>query len=268
MKARKLTPRWSRVQHAATALALLSATGLVAAPARADGRAWFGFMDSGLGFVAGLRDQKQCKQTLDELAGEATSLSPETWGAGVGLALGAAAGAATTRSLMGTVRGGLVVGSIGSALGHLAEVLAPNQIGALADNLQDLLQARDGKLCELIKANDALRAPVLQHLGTAVSRECEIDAEALAALDPAAGARLERCVAQNPRAARSLARHVRVLRSINRGTCHMAAALVQRFDALLREHGHGADPGPAPTCDEAAPSLPERPADALGEQIL
>ena len=254
--------------HSAAALALLAAAGLAASPAHADGRAWFGFMDSGLGFVAGLRDEKQCKQTLDELAGEATSLSPETWGAGVGLALGAAAGAATTRSFMGTLRGGLVVGSIGSALGHLAEVLAPNQIGALADDLQDLLQARDGKLCELIKANDALRAPVMQHLGSAVSRECEIDAAALAALDPAAGARLDRCVAQNPRAARSLARHVSVLRSINRGTCHMAAALVHRFDALLRERGQSADPGLAPQCEDAAPSLPDPQAGALGEQIL
>ena len=248
------------------ALALLVCISLAAAPASADGRSWFGFMDTGLGFVARLRDKKVCKDTLDELAGAATSMSPETWGAGVGLVLGAAAGAATTRSVIGTLRGGIVVGSIGSALGHLAEVFAPNQVGAMADDLQDLLQARDGKLCELIKANDKLRVPVMQHLGTAVSHECEIDEEAIASLEPSAGALLDRCVAANPRAARSLARHVRVLRSINRGTCHVAAALVQRFDALLDERGeHAGRDTLTPYCDTEEPP---RPAGSADEDFL
>ena len=250
----------------ALAIALLACTSLAASDVRADGRDWFGFTDSGLGFVARLRDRKVCKDALDELAGAATSLSPETWGASVGLALGAAAGAATTRSVIGTLRGGIVVGSIGSALGHLAEVFAPNQVGEWADNLQDLLQARDGKLCELIKANDKARIPVMQHLSTAISRECAIDAAALTALDPSAGAQLERCVAGNTRAARSLTRHTRVLRSINRGTCHIATALVLRFNAHLAKRGDASREMLTPYCDDVP--QPQTADDDLGEQFL
>ena len=260
------------VTRACAALMLVGSS-ISASPASADGRDWFGFADTGLGFLSGFRDSKSCKDTLDELAGAATSLSPESWGAGVGLALGAAAGAATTRSVLGALRGGIVMGSIGSALGHRAEVVAPDAMGTLADDLQDALQARNGKLCELVKANAKLRAPVLHHLGTAVSRECEVDADAIEAMDPAAGAALDRCVATHESAAHTLAKHVRVLRHINRGTCHIAAALVYRFEATRAKHGHAPAPSETlvPDCGEPhapADALPRDQAPDLGEQFL
>src|SRR5689334_18863033 len=137
----------------------------IAASATAQDKPWYSGLDRearealerGTGFVRKFREPGQCKESVDELAGAVTSLSPEVLGAVVGLAVGAAAGAASTASIFGALRGGILLGSVGSALGHLADVLMPDRVSALADDVQDLIQARDGKLCELIKASDKLR---------------------------------------------------------------------------------------------------------------
>jgi hypothetical protein len=254
-------------------------------PARisADDRAardWYSTLDSdaraalerGMGFVRKFREPGQCKETVDELAGAMTSLSPEVLGAAVGLALGAAAGAASTASLLGALRGGILLGSVGSALGHLADVLVPDRVSALADDVQDLIQARDGKVCELIKASDKLREPVLEHLHTSLERECLRDGD-----DDAA---LQRCVRDNTSAAAILERHASVLATIDRGTCYVAASLVKRFERGIsqkaQEQGGAAAAGASlsASCDEEpaeAPRDPEPPVRAsrpLGKNVL
>jgi hypothetical protein len=225
---------------------MVLSTSLLAAPVSADGKPWYSVLDSerlehGLGFLRKFKQPGICKETVDELAGAMTSMSPETWGAAIGLAVGAAAGVATTRSLTGAVRGGIVMGSIGSALGHLADVLVPERMAALADNLQDLVQERDGKVCELLRASDKLRAPVLEHLHASLARECQLDPESVSASQSGAGAhqakQLGRCLRENPKAERIVDNHVSVLTTINRGTCKVAAAIVERFDRALGETG-------------------------------
>lgn len=231
----------------------------VATPVSAEDRSWFSGLDReareglerGLGFARKFREPGQCKETVDELAGAATSLSPEVLGAVVGLALGAAAGAASTTSFFGALRGGILLGSVGSALGHLADVLMPDQVAALADDVQDLIQARDGKLCELIKASDKLRAPVLQHLETSLAETCAGDA-------------LPRCMRDNPRAAQIFDRHASVLNVINQGTCRVAASVARRFErSIAHKPDAPAEPTLSPFCDEQSEAA--RP---LGDNIL
>jgi hypothetical protein len=234
-------------------VALISAS--TPATAAADD-AWYGeldrdarsALDRGMGFVRKFREPGQCKQTVDEVAGVVTSLSPQVLGAVAGLALGAAAGAATTVSVLGALRGGILLGSVGASLGHLADVLMPDQVTALADNVQDLIQERDGKVCELIKASDKLRTPVLDHLQVSLTRECQLDASA------AAGA-LQRCVDENPSAAQIFERHAAVIATINQGTCRVAASLVRRFERSIARKDEDA-PSLAPSCDDA--DEPER----------
>lgn len=220
----------------------------VAAPVSADDRSWYSGLDRearaglerGMGFVRKFREPGQCKDTVDELAGAVTSLSPEVLGAALGIALGAAAGAASTTSFFGALRGGILLGSVGSALGHLADVLMPDQMSALADDVQDLIQARDGKLCELIKASDKLRTPVLEHLETSLEQTCD-------------GTPLQRCVRDDPKAAQIFERHVSVLNVINQGTCRVAAALVKRFERSIAPASDA--PLLIPFCDEQPDSL-------------
>jgi hypothetical protein len=212
-----------------------------------------GALDRGLGFVRKFREPGQCKQTVDELAGAVTSLSPQVLGAVAGLALGTAAGAASTISVLGALRGGILLGSIGASLGHLADVLMPDQVSALADNVQDLIQARDGRVCELIKASDMLRTPVLDHLQSALARECQLDA------DSGPGA-LQRCLRENPSAGQIFERHASVIETINQGTCQVAASLVRRFERSIA-HKDEAAASLAPTCDDDAEP-------ALGTNIL
>jgi hypothetical protein len=186
-----------------------------------------------------------------------TSLSPQVLGAAVGLALGAAAGAASTVSVLGALRGGILLGSVGSALGHLADVLMPDQVSALADNVQDLIQERDGKVCELIKASDKLRTPVLEHLQASLTRECQL--ETSAGQDT-----LRRCVRENPNAAQIFERHASVIATINQGTCRVAASLVRRFERnIARKHADA--PSLAPSCDDTEPDAPDP---LLGKNIL
>ncbi|HET8932119.1 MAG TPA: hypothetical protein VFN67_01705, partial [Polyangiales bacterium] len=148
-----------------------------------------------------------------------------------------AAGAASTASIFGALRGGILLGSVGSALGHLADVLMPDRVSALADDVQDLIQARDGKLCELIKASDKLRRPVLEHLEASLEEECT-------------GSGLERCVRENPNAAQIFERHVSVLSVINQSTCRVAASLARRFE---RGIARKTDAAPLVTsCDESS----------------
>lgn len=225
--------------------------------ASSDWQAWYGTLDRharasvdrGLGFLHKFREPGKCKETVDELAGAMTSLSPEVLGAAVGLAVGAAAGAASTYSVFGALRGGILLGSIGSALGHLADVLMPDRVADLADNLQDLIQERDGRVCELIKASDKLRAPVVEHLETALERECQL------APGEAQGAALHDCLRDNAEAAATFERHASVLSTINQGTCRVAASLVRRFDragASVSDDGDDhADARLVPSCDEA-----------------
>ena len=242
-----------------------------------DWQAWYGTLDkharasleNGLGFLHKFREPGQCKETVDELAGAMTSLSPEVLGAAVGLAVGAAAGAASTYSVFGALRGGLLLGSIGSALGHLADVMMPDRVAELADNLQDLIQERDGRVCELVKASDKLRAPVIEHLESSLERECQLDP------GEAQGAALRRCLRDNGKAAETFERHATVLSTINQGTCHVAASLVRRFDrGVARVTSDGADKDTStarlvPSCDEAeggsapAPDVRELPPNIL-----
>jgi hypothetical protein len=225
---------------------------------RSDWQEWYGALDHqartsvdrGLGFLRKFREPGKCKATVDELAGAMTSLSPEVLGAAVGLAVGAAAGAATTYSVFGALRGGILLGSIGSALGHLADVLMPDRVADIADNLQDLIQDRDGKVCELIKASDKLRAPVIDHLEASLERECQMEP------GEAQGAALRGCLRDNAQAAAIFERHSSVLSTINRGTCRVAASLVRRFERgvarVKRESaGETADASLVPSCDEA-----------------
>jgi hypothetical protein len=244
------------------------------AQAAADGDAqsqWYGrldhdaraALDRGLGFVRKFREPGQCKETVDELAGAMTSLSPEVLGAAVSLALGAAAGAASTASVLGALRGGILLGSVGSALGHLADVLLPDRVSALADDVQDLIQERDGKVCELIKASDKLRTPVLDHLQASLQHECQLDS----------ADELQRCVRENHEAAQIFERHASLLATINQGTCRVAASLVKRFErGIARKHADA--PSLAPACDDepeardepaAPPASRER---VLGKNIL
>jgi len=211
-------------------------------------------LEQGMGFVRKFREPGQCKETVDELAGAVTSLSPQVLGAVAGLALGAAAGAASTVSVLGALRGGILLGSVGASLGHLADVLMPDRVSALADNVQDLIQERDGRVCELIKASDKLRTPVLDHLQTALARECQLSAGA----EPGA---LQRCVRDNPNAAQIFERHASVIATINQGTCQVAASLVRRFERSIARKDEDA-PSLAPSCDEAETS-PQ-----LGKNIL
>lgn len=192
-------------------------------------------LDRGLGFLRQFREPDKCKDTLDEMAGAVTSLSPDTWGAVIGLAVGVAAGAASTGSVMGALRGGILAGSIGSALGHLADVLIPERVAQFADDLQDLIQARDGKVCQLVRASDRLRAPVVEHLSAALSRECRLVPESDPEGGPSLTAALRRCVRDNPAAGRIFESHVSVLRTINEGTCRVAATVVHRFDRVVAE---------------------------------
>jgi outer membrane lipoprotein SlyB len=219
-------------------------------------------LERGLGFVRKFREPGQCKETVDELAGAVTSLSPEVLGAAVGLALGAAAGAASTASVLGALRGGILLGSIGSALGHLADVLLPERVTALADDVQDLIQARDGKLCELIKASDKLRTPVLEHLEASLEETCKLDA--------ASGAALQHCMRDNPEAAEIFERHASVLAAINQGTCRVAASLVRRFERSIAHQPDAQNrPSLAPNCDEPEPGeSPQEPQRPLGRNVL
>lgn len=211
-------------------------------------------LERGMGFVRKFREPGQCKETVDELAGAVTSLSPQVLGAVAGLALGAAAGAASTVSVLGALRGGILLGSVGASLGHLADVLMPEKVSALADNVQDLIQERDGRVCELIKASDKLRTPVLDHLQTALAQECQLDGSA----EPGA---LQRCVRENPHAAQIFERHASVIATINEGTCRVAASLVRRFERSIAQKDEDA-PSLAPSCDELEPAR------VLGKNIL
>ncbi|HET8936135.1 MAG TPA: hypothetical protein VFN67_21975, partial [Polyangiales bacterium] len=61
----------------------------VTASASAQDKPWFSGLDRealerGTGFVRKFREPGQCKETVDELAGAVTSLSPEVLGAVVG----------------------------------------------------------------------------------------------------------------------------------------------------------------------------------------
>jgi hypothetical protein len=246
----------------AIGLVLICATQPVTAAADDADNTWYSELDRdarsalerGMGFVRKFREPGQCKATVDELAGAVTSLSPQVLGAVAGLALGAAAGAASTVSVLGALRGGILLGSIGASLGHLADVLMPEQVSTLADNVQDLIQERDGRVCELIKASDKLRTPVLDHLQTALAQECRLDANA----EPGA---LQRCMEENPTAARIFERHASVIETINQGTCRVAASLVRRFERGIA-HKDEAATSLAPTCDDADPSP------VLGKNIL
>jgi hypothetical protein len=242
---------------------------LAVSPALADGRGWYdafdhdarSALDRGLGFLHKFREPGQCKQTVDELAGAVTSLSPEVMGAVVGLALGAAAGVASTGSVLGALRGGILVGSVGSALGHLADVLLPDGVSALADNVQDMVQERDGKLCELIKASDKLRTPVLEHLEVSLSRECQLDSRDAQAL--------QACMRDNTLAAQIFERHASVLSAINRGTCRVAASLAERFERAIARRQDPNEPAPslALSCDDEEPAVPVA-ARPLGKNIF
>jgi peptidoglycan hydrolase-like protein with peptidoglycan-binding domain len=233
----------------------------------ADGRAWQSVLsqdrlESGLGFLRRFRQPGVCKETFDELAGEVTSMSPETWGAALGLAVGAAAGAASTRSVTGALRGGILMGSIGSALGHLADVFIPERVAQLADNLQDLVQERDGRVCELLRASDKLREPVIEHLQASLERECERDLAAHGGATGVSGPRTAgQCLQDNPRAERIVASHVSALEAINRGTCKVAAAIVERFDQAIDGTG---TPRAAdiivPSCSDGPQTEPRVPA--------
>jgi hypothetical protein len=255
------------------AFALALHTSLIAAPASADGLPWQSVLsqerlESGLGFLRRFRQPGVCKETFDELAGEVTSMSPETWGAALGLAVGAAAGAASTRSVAGALRGGILMGSLGSAIGHLADVFIPERVAELADNLQDMVQERDGRVCELLRASDKLREPVIEHMQASLDRECERDRAERGGATGASGSRaMGQCLQDNPRAERIVASHVSALEAINRGTCKVAAAIVERFERVIDSTG---TPRAAdiivPVCSDEPPAEPRVPAQVQSAQ--
>jgi len=231
---------------------------------RKDPGPWRGLVDMSLGFVRRYEQPGVCPSTGSKVASALSSLSPNAIGAIMGFTIGAAAGAMTTRSVVGAVRAAFVAGSIGSAIGLIAaHTPASDQLKAMGDRLKRLAEQRDREVCGVVDLGERLRTPVLRHMGSAMQAECDVTAEGVESLDHETGSTLQRCVRTNPDASRILEKHVPMLRTINQTMCRSAASIVEDYNRLIAEakpeHRHASAPRPMPTdCDDSTDRAPSR----------
>ncbi|MET0390344.1 MAG: hypothetical protein ABW321_30510 [Polyangiales bacterium] len=247
-----------------SAVVLVSALCLLSSPALADGRAWPGFLDHGLGFARKYHEPGACGGQAGKMIDSLASISPNALGAAVGFAAGAAAGALLTGSISGALRAGFVGGSLGSAAAHFAEAAGVSEkMKEVAERLKGIINERETKLCALVEQGDRERTPVIERFARAIGPECHIPTDDITQLRLDAGLALKDCVRESPVARRIAERHAAMLRSINQNTCRAAALVVERYEQKLADQaareGRQYEPEPdATSCEEPATESPVR----------
>jgi len=196
-------------------------------------------LDDGLGFVGDYRNTAQCRSNGSQIASALLSLSPTAVGAVVGFVVGVTAGAVTTGSISAALRAGFVSGSVGSAVGLIAsKTPIGDRVRTFAENLRQLLEARDRELCGVAELGDRVRVTLVHRLGNALRTQCDLtqeDIRSMGALDYETSRVLSECAADNPRVGRIVEQHVARLRMVNQGICQAAAGVVSDYNHLVKQ---------------------------------